>query len=65
MTRNFSEHNPLKRLPHLPYSPDISPSDFDIFGKVKGALVGQETSDEISLLDAVTEFLNGISTDKL
>jgi hypothetical protein len=24
MTRNFFEHNPLKRLPYPPYSPDIS-----------------------------------------
>jgi uncharacterized protein (UPF0335 family) len=28
-------------------------------------LIGQETPDGSSLLDAVTEFLNGISTDKL
>jgi hypothetical protein len=35
------------------------------FGKVKGALIGQEISDEISLLDAITKFLNRISTGKL
>jgi hypothetical protein len=33
MTRNVFEHNPLKRLPHPPYSPDISPSDFYVLGK--------------------------------
>jgi hypothetical protein len=27
-------------------------------------LIGEEIPDEISLLDAVAEFLNGISTDK-
>jgi hypothetical protein len=25
VTQNFFEHNPLKRLPYPPYSPDISP----------------------------------------
>jgi transposase len=65
MTRNFFEHNPLKKLPHPPYSPDISPSDFYLFGKVKRALVGQEIPDEVSLLHAVAEILNGISTDEL
>jgi hypothetical protein len=65
MTRDFFEHNPQKRLPHPAYSPDISPSDFYLFGKVKGALIRQEIPDEISLLNAVTDILNGISTDKL
>jgi histone-lysine N-methyltransferase SETMAR len=37
MTRNFFEHGPLKRLPHRPYSPDIPPSDFSLFGKVNEA----------------------------
>jgi hypothetical protein len=64
MRRNIFEHNPLKRLPHLPYPPDISPSDCYLFGKIKGVLIGQEIPGDISLLDAVTEFLNGISTDE-
>jgi hypothetical protein len=65
MTRNFFEHNPLKRPPHPPYSPDIFPSGFYLFGKGEGMLIRQEIPDEISLLDAVTESLNGISTDEL
>jgi hypothetical protein len=65
MTRNFFEQNQLKMLPHPLYSPDISPWDFYLFEKVKGAPNRQEISDEISLLDAVTESLNGISTDQL
>jgi hypothetical protein len=32
---------------------------------VKGVLIGQEISHEITLLDAVTGILNGISTDEL
>jgi hypothetical protein len=33
--------------------------------KVKGARIGQEIPDEISVFHAVTEMLNGISTDEL
>jgi histone-lysine N-methyltransferase SETMAR len=63
--RSFVEHNRLKRFPHSPYSPDISPSDFYLCGKVKRVLIVLEISDEISLLDVVTEILNVISTDEL
>jgi histone-lysine N-methyltransferase SETMAR len=66
VTQNFFEHNPLKRLPHPPYSPDISPSDFSfyLFRKVKNALIGREISDEIDLLEVVTEILSGIWRDE-
>jgi histone-lysine N-methyltransferase SETMAR len=65
VTENFFEHSPPKRLPPSPYSPDISPSDFYRFGKVKSALIGQEIPDEIGLHEAVTEILGGISGHKL
>jgi histone-lysine N-methyltransferase SETMAR len=55
----------LNRLPHPPYSPKISPPDFSLFAKVKGTPIGQDIPDEISLLDAVTEILNRVSTDDL
>jgi histone-lysine N-methyltransferase SETMAR len=61
MTQNFFGHNPLERFPHPPYSPDIPPSGFSLFRKVKSALVGREISCEIDFLEAVTEILNGIS----
>jgi hypothetical protein len=60
MARNFFDHNPLKRLPHPLYSPDISPSDFSFFEKVKEALIEQEIPDEVSVLDAMTEILSRI-----
>jgi hypothetical protein len=65
MTWNFFEHDQLKRLLHPPYLPDISPSDFYLFGKAKRALIGQYIPDEINLLDAVAEILSGISSDEL
>jgi hypothetical protein len=39
MTQNFFEPNPLKRLSYPLYSPDISPSDFHLFEKERGAMV--------------------------
>jgi hypothetical protein len=65
VTQNFFGHNPLKRLVHPSCSCDISPSDFSLFGKVKSALIEQEIPDEIDLLEAVTEILNGISDAEL
>jgi hypothetical protein len=67
VTQNFFRDNRLKRLRHPPYSPDISPSDFYLlsFRKVKNALIAREVSDEIDLLEVVTEILSGISYDEL
>jgi histone-lysine N-methyltransferase SETMAR len=65
VAQNFFEYKRLKRLPHAPYSPEISPSDFYLLGKVRNALIGREISDEIDLLEAVTEILSGISHDEL
>jgi hypothetical protein len=38
---------------------------FDLLGKVKNVLIGREISDEIDLLEVVTEILSGISHDEL
>jgi hypothetical protein len=65
MTQNLFGYNPLKRLPHPLYSPDISLLDFYLFGKVRSALIGREIPDEIDLLEAVTDILNGISDAEL
>jgi hypothetical protein len=65
MTQDFFGHNPMKKLQHPPYSPDISPSDFYLFGKVKSALIRWEIPDEIDLLEATTDILNGISGAEL
>jgi hypothetical protein len=65
VTPNFFEHNPLKGLTHSPYSPDISPPDFYLFGRVKNALIGQEIPDETVLFEAVREILAGFSGNEL
>jgi hypothetical protein len=39
----------MKQAPYLPYSPDLAPSDFFLFGYVKGNLTGYraETPSEL------------------
>ena len=43
------EEKLIQRAPHPPYSPDLAPSDFYLFGKLKSRLSGTEfrSSDEI------------------
>jgi hypothetical protein len=65
MTQNLCEYALLNRLSHPPYSPNISPSEFCLFRKVKSSLIGQQIPDEIGLLDAVIGILKGISGDEL
>jgi len=38
-------------LPHLPYSPDLAPSDFHIFGPIKEAMGGKSfrSDEEVSM----------------
>jgi hypothetical protein len=62
---NSFMQNPLRRFSHFLYSPSISPSDFDLFGQVKSAVIGREVPDEIGLLEAVIEIFNGISSAEL
>jgi histone-lysine N-methyltransferase SETMAR len=40
-TEQFITENHIGRVPHPPYSPDLAPSDFWLFGDTKTSLVGQ------------------------
>lgn len=48
----------LTVLPHPPYSPDLAPSDFYLFNKLKQVLRGHLFANKEDLKSAVTEFLN-------
>ena len=44
-------------LPHPPYSPDLAPSDFHLFGPLKDTLCGTRFEDDESVIRAVRTWL--------
>ena len=54
----------FKRTPHPPYSPDIAPSDFFLFGYTKSKLKGCKYEDIDDLVERIYEILNKISKQK-
>jgi hypothetical protein len=40
-------------LPHLPYRPDLAPSDIHLFGSLKVVLHGTHFEDDNSVIEAV------------
>ena len=55
--------NGVVRVPHPPYSPDIAPSDFFLFGFIKDKLRGKKFTSPDDLLEAITEILGQISKE--
>jgi len=45
-------------LPHPPYSPDLTPSDFHVFGPLKEAMEGKSFSSDEEVQQAVHEWLH-------
>jgi hypothetical protein len=50
----------MKLTPHPPYSPDLAPSDFYLFGHVKRCLAGLPFDDADRLLATIEGFIEGI-----
>ncbi|KAA6382259.1 MAG: hypothetical protein EZS28_022214, partial [Streblomastix strix] len=50
---------------HPPYSPDIAPSDYFLFGRLKILLKGTNCSDETEPMAAVSTILSRISQAEL
>jgi hypothetical protein len=50
----------MKPAPHPPYSPDLAPCDFYLFGYVKQRLAGFSFDSAEHPLEAVQEVLDGI-----
>jgi len=44
-------------LKHPPYSPDLAPSDFHLFGPIKEHLRGQKFADDDEVMEAVQSWL--------
>ena len=47
----------FKILPYLPYSPDMAPSDFHLFPKLKSHLLGAQYESNEGVIEAVNEYL--------
>jgi len=47
-------------LPHVPYRPDMSPQDFDLFPKLKDSMRGHRFSSLEELSGAVTRAILGL-----
>lgn len=60
VTRNEIDKLGMMRIPHPPYSPNISLCDFWLFGKLKKNLTGCLFSSEKQLFDAVVNFFDSI-----
>jgi histone-lysine N-methyltransferase SETMAR len=58
MTRNWLNQYKWDILEHPPYSPDLAPSDFHLFGRLKQHLAGQHFKTDDALKDAVLQFLS-------
>lgn len=50
----------IERLEHPPYSPDIAPSDFFLFGFIKKLIEGMNFKDENDLYQKISETLHSI-----
>ena len=48
---------------HLPYSPDLAPSDFHLFPKLKEHLSGMLFNNDDEVKDAVQRFLNSMAVN--
>jgi hypothetical protein len=65
MRQNRFNENSLITVPSPPYSPDLAPSDFWLFGQIKISLAGRVFNDVDELLEAVIQFLNEIQPAEL
>jgi histone-lysine N-methyltransferase SETMAR len=59
-TTDYLEQNGMKRASHPPYSADLAPSDFYLFGHVKGCLAGNAFENADELFGAIQRILEGI-----
>jgi histone-lysine N-methyltransferase SETMAR len=60
LSTQYLNENQMKSVPHPPYSPDLAPSDFYLFGYVKTCLAGISFEDADQLLATVEGVLDSI-----
>jgi hypothetical protein len=57
ISQQFIVQSGMRMAIHLPYSPDITPSDFYLFGHMKGRLIGESFEMGENLFSAVEVIL--------
>jgi hypothetical protein len=62
---NFVNGDSLVTIPHSPYSLDLAPSDFWLFGHIKTTLAGRLFNDADELREAAIEFFKEIQPSEL
>jgi hypothetical protein len=65
VTEQLFIENQLLHVPHPPYSPDLAPSDFWRFGRIKTGLAGRSFAEPEELLEGAREILEGIPAAEL
>jgi hypothetical protein len=60
MSSDYIGLNRMKQAPHPPYLPDLAPSDFLVFGYVKGKLMGYRAETPSELLVRIRVILSEI-----
>jgi transposase len=61
----FMADNSMKPAAHPPYSPDLAPCDFYLFGHVKGRLTGRQFESREDLFEAIRNILTAFPREKL
>jgi hypothetical protein len=64
-SENFFAENHIVRVPYLVCNHDLAPSDFWLFGHMKGALAGHQFTGPADLLDGIQAALDEIQKSKL
>ena len=59
---DYRQRERINVMPHPPYSPDLAPSDYWLFGTLKRSLVNY--SDAASLARAITKELHSIPIEE-
>jgi hypothetical protein len=61
----FFVENQIIHVPHPPYSPDLAPSYFWLFGHVKAGLVRQSLAEPEGLFEGIMAFLEEVQVSEL
>ncbi len=57
--RKYLEENKVVRIDHPPYSPDLAPSDFYLFGYIKNAFANIVLNSMEEVVKEITAFVEG------